>query len=137
MTLLLALILASSAPQPASSDPLVGSWINHDPATGGVPQVVVRREHEDLLVHAWGKCHPTDCDWGETKIVLWNSLPTCTWDHGFAVTKMELVLLPDQRLLRLARTAPGLWGYVPVLTLTYFRLKSFLRWERSHEQRRS
>ena len=77
---------------------LVGSWINRS-ATSGITQVVVRREGADLLVHAWGNCTPTDCDWGETKIAVWNGLPTCTWDHGFAVTNMELVLLPDQRLL--------------------------------------
>jgi thiol-disulfide isomerase/thioredoxin len=99
MTLLLALILASSVVQPTSSDPLVGSWINQDPATAGITQVVIRRDREDLLVHAWGKCVPTDCDWGETKITPWNSLPIATWDHGFEVTRMELVLLPDQRLL--------------------------------------
>ena len=99
MTLALALILASSVVQPTSTDALVGSWINQDPGTGGVTQVVVRRGHEELLVHAWGKCTPTDCDWGETKITLWNGLGIGVWDHGFAVTKMELILLPDQRLL--------------------------------------
>ncbi len=98
MTLLLALILASSDVQPASPDALVGSWINQA-ATPNITQVVVRRDGADLLVHAWGKCTPTDCDWGETKIALWNNLPTCTWDHGFSVTKMELILLPDQGLL--------------------------------------
>jgi thiol-disulfide isomerase/thioredoxin len=99
MTLLLALILASSDVQPASADALIGSWINQDPARGGITQVIVRREGADLLIHAWGNCTPVDCDWGDTNIALWNSLPTCTWDHGFAVTKMELILLPDQRLL--------------------------------------
>jgi peroxiredoxin/outer membrane lipoprotein-sorting protein len=98
LTLLLALILASSDVQPASPDALVGGWINQA-ATTGITQVVVRREGADLSVHAWGKCTPIDCDWGQTKITLWNSLPTATWDHDFKVTKMELILLPDQRLL--------------------------------------
>jgi len=103
LTLLLALILVSSDVQPASPNAIVGSWINQS-ATPGITQVVVRREGADLLVHAWGECTPTDCDWGETKIAVWNDLPTCIWDHGFAVTKMELVFLPDQRLLVASHT---------------------------------
>jgi len=103
LTLLLVLLLASFDVQPASPDALVGSWINQA-ATPNITQVVIRREGADLLVHAWGKCAPTDCDWGETKIALWNNLPTCTWDHGFSVTKMELILLPDQRLVVSYRT---------------------------------
>jgi thiol-disulfide isomerase/thioredoxin len=99
MTLLFALVLAFSPVQPVPPDPLVGSWINQNPATPGITQVIVRRERDDLLVHAWGKCVPEDCDWGETKITLFDGLPVANWDHGFSVVKMELIRLPDQRLL--------------------------------------
>jgi len=43
----------------------VGFWINKDSETGGITKVNIRITEGKFFVHAWGKCQPTDCDWGE------------------------------------------------------------------------
>src|SRR5580704_16053529 len=69
-----------------SVDSMAGSWINHNPATGGVTRLVVRSSDHLLFVRAWGACHPSDCDWGEVQCALQGASCRATWDHGFAVT---------------------------------------------------
>jgi peroxiredoxin/outer membrane lipoprotein-sorting protein len=97
--LYLVLLPVSLLARPTFADQLVGSWVNQDPGTRGITQVVIRRESNDLLVHVWAKCNPVDCDWGETKITSWNSLARATYDQGFAVSGILLVPQPDGRLL--------------------------------------
>jgi hypothetical protein len=41
-----------------------GSWRNVDPATSGLTTLQINTSGV-VKVHAWGRCHPTDCDWGE------------------------------------------------------------------------
>lgn len=41
-----------------------GNWINGNLNTSGVTKVAVVATANSIEVHAWGKCHPTDCDWG-------------------------------------------------------------------------
>lgn len=54
-------------------------------------------------VHLWGKCHPSDCDWGEVGgRRLSSGVIYSTYDHGFA-----------RRGVYLQSVAPGeLWLYV-------------------------
>ena len=53
-------------------------WKNVDPNTRGVPRIQLRFVCQDQIIngqlyppgppwyiHVWGKCHPTNCDWGE------------------------------------------------------------------------
>lgn len=40
-----------------------GNWRNVDANTGGVTKLAIANIGNTLTVHAWGKCHPTDCDW--------------------------------------------------------------------------
>lgn len=42
-----------------------GSWKNVDAETRGLTTLSVRSAGQAVWVHAWGRCHPTDCDWGE------------------------------------------------------------------------
>jgi hypothetical protein len=48
----------------ASMDQFAGSWTNVDTNTGGITNLDIAVMGTDAQVHAWGKCHPTDCDWG-------------------------------------------------------------------------
>jgi hypothetical protein len=41
---------------------LAGEWHNADAATRGLTRLVVGEN--PATVHAWGSCHPSDCDWG-------------------------------------------------------------------------
>jgi hypothetical protein len=42
-----------------------GTWKNVKTPVRGLTKLRVRTQGESLWVHAWEKCHPTDCDWGE------------------------------------------------------------------------
>lgn len=59
---LLALAMASGAS--AQLDQFPGYWTNIDPNTSGVTTLEIGASGTGVTVQAWGKCHPTDCDWG-------------------------------------------------------------------------
>jgi len=43
----------------------LGNWVNTDPATSGITRVVVTPGGgNQVSVHVFGQCQPTDCDWG-------------------------------------------------------------------------
>jgi len=90
--------------QASTPDALTGSWINEDLETRGVTQITVRRDSSTIIVHVWGSCRPTDCDWGEAEAELWNGIPMVVWNHGFSTVRMQLVQQPDRRLLLAYRT---------------------------------
>ncbi len=92
---LLPLLFAATA---LGGDSITGSWINTNPDTGGVTRLVVRSTDQQRFVHAWGACHPRDCDWGEVQCLPHGAACKATWDHGFAATSMQLLPLADGRL---------------------------------------
>ena len=51
---------ATPTPDPARYD---GTWLNNDSSTSGVTELIVTNSGPIGTVHAYGKCHPTDCDW--------------------------------------------------------------------------
>lgn len=78
-----------------------GYWTNQDPNTGNITHVQIGVEGELLVVHMWGKCHPTDCDWGEQRIPLSDAadgLLSIAWNPGFKIETQELSVLADGRL---------------------------------------
>jgi hypothetical protein len=44
-----------------------GGWTNPDPETRGITRLNIRVDGANLFVTAWGKCHPTDCEWPEVQ----------------------------------------------------------------------
>ena len=41
------------------------NWKNEDPHTRGITRIqFVLSDTGKMMVHAWGSCHPRDCDWG-------------------------------------------------------------------------
>ncbi len=51
-----------------------GNWYNDDSATSGVTKIFITNSGQTLNVHPYGKCTPTDCDWG-TKSQTFNGEP--------------------------------------------------------------
>jgi len=49
----------------AALNQFTGNWKNADPNTRGITTLVISGNGNALRMHAWGKCHPQDCDWGE------------------------------------------------------------------------
>ena len=58
------LVLALSCSAYAAIGQLEGMWKNVDPQTRGLTTLDIKVDGDKVTVHAWGKCHPTDCDWG-------------------------------------------------------------------------
>lgn len=90
------------APSLASASCIVppedGRWQNVDPNTRSLTRVDLRFVCQDVILngqphppgppwymHLWGKCHPSDCNWGEVGATR---LPSghvyATYDQGFA-----------------------------------------------------
>jgi cytochrome c biogenesis protein CcmG/thiol:disulfide interchange protein DsbE len=98
LVLLLTFLPASMSAQTGSLDLLPGTWVNEH-ETRGITRVSVRKDGVRMIVHAWGSCVPIDCDWGETDVDLWKGLPAAIWKHGFATSKMQIIPLPDGRII--------------------------------------
>jgi hypothetical protein len=76
----------------ASLAQLDGEWVNKDPNTNGITHFVIAHHGDDIFIHAWGKCHPTDCDWGEQLAFVGKDLAVVILDQApfFATMKIRL-----------------------------------------------
>jgi thiol-disulfide isomerase/thioredoxin len=99
MLLILSLLLSSLHQQRNAPNELAGTWLNQDPATMGITQILIVDQDGTLRVRAWGACVPSDCDWGATELHFTNGLATSVFDTGPMVTTMYFVRLPDDKLL--------------------------------------
>ena len=63
------LLLFSLSTCNASLAQFAGDWTNVDTNTGGITTLSIGLSGDSANVHAWGKCHPTDCDWGTVPAV--------------------------------------------------------------------
>ena len=59
-------IVPSPAPSPTPSGAAqyVGTWLNDDPNTRDIPQLIISNVGQTLSIHGYGACTPTYCDWG-------------------------------------------------------------------------
>ncbi|NLI75883.1 MAG: hypothetical protein GX442_05500 [Candidatus Riflebacteria bacterium] len=55
----------------ADIDQILGNWKNTEPLTRGLPLVEIAAKGHILTVHAWGKGHPVDLDWGTVEAVAY------------------------------------------------------------------
>lgn len=84
-----------------SKNNFYGFWVNKNTSKPSITKVDIDKVGNIMLVRIWGKCHPTDCDWGiETTDISDASDGTLNlvWDQGFAIKTQELILLSDERL---------------------------------------
>jgi len=73
---------SSTTPPTESENNFYGFWVNEDTDTQSITKIDIQKVGDIICVHIWGKCHPTDCDWGiETTDI-----------------SEELILLSDGRL---------------------------------------
>ncbi|RXK88548.1 hypothetical protein EST62_02600 [Chlorobaculum sp. 24CR] len=64
-TSLVILCLLSYSISFAALSQMTGKWENTDSGARGITTLVIDGNARNLTMHAWGKCHPNDCDWGE------------------------------------------------------------------------
>jgi hypothetical protein len=53
----------------ASLNQFAGTWSNIDPTTRGLTRLEITLNGNKVFVHAYGSCHPRDCDWGEAEAI--------------------------------------------------------------------
>ncbi|ARM30075.1 hypothetical protein [Prosthecochloris sp. HL-130-GSB] len=93
----------------ASLNQFTGTWKNIDADTRGVTRLEINRDGNEFRLHAWGKCHPEDCDWGEVPAYAYGAsvssnieqtarAVTAVFTEGFKVTFIELKPMAQNRL---------------------------------------
>jgi hypothetical protein len=76
-----------------------GHWINANSQTSDITKMDVTQKGDQITVHAWGKCVPSDCDWGSQTGLATSGSASITWDQSFVLRKWVLNL--DAGRLRL------------------------------------
>ena len=87
-------------PRTYTTADFTGHWVNKN-SEAGVTRAEIQQRLDKLVVHMWGKCHPTDCDWGmeETAASSANDGSIqLVWNPGFSIRRQELRILDDGRL---------------------------------------
>ncbi|MGV3660904.1 MAG: hypothetical protein ACO1TE_12015 [Prosthecobacter sp.] len=90
---------AGGADGPAAA--FVGDWCNRDFDTRGITRVRIYLDEGKIMVHMWGRCHPMECDWGETVATITpedKRTLALTWEQGFATSVQKLILQEDGTL---------------------------------------
>jgi hypothetical protein len=60
-----------------------GKWTNPAPeAQNGINRLDISASGDQLSVHAWGKCAPSDCDWGSQPATVDGQQARATWRFG-------------------------------------------------------
>ena len=88
-------------PEANPAEAFLGRWSNVDAATRGITRVEITRSGLNLVVHMWGKCTPTDCDWGTVTTPVTDATDKVLkikWVMSFKTDTQKLTLLPDGRL---------------------------------------
>ena len=102
------LFLASATPVSAAVRDFVGVWKNADPGSQGLVEVDIRRDSGGLVVHAIGKCRPTDCGWGQARASLLAPRSGLPAEANADAAFVEFVRGGLRRVVVLAHTPDGL-----------------------------
>ncbi len=64
----------------SSAHSLAGTWTNPTPeGRNGLNKLEIAASGKQLSIHAWGKCQPTDCDWGVQTAAFDHKIATASW----------------------------------------------------------
>jgi hypothetical protein len=77
---------SDTPPDSSDQSPYVGEWRNENPTTQSVTRFSIVGDANKLLVHAWGKCQPVDCDWKEIAATVTDGDLSVVWHFG-TITK--------------------------------------------------
>lgn len=84
-----------------SENNFYGFWVNEDTDTPSITKIDIQKIGDSIYVYIWGKCYPTDCNWGaETTDIpdAVDGILNLVWNQGFAIKTQELILSSDGRL---------------------------------------
>jgi hypothetical protein len=83
----------------SSSNSFVGQWVNASARTVTITKISIGSRGSLMMVHAWGKCEPTDCDWGVQAGPITGETITVNWNQGFVNRKMTLTKRGDNSFM--------------------------------------
>jgi hypothetical protein len=70
----------------ADQQDFIGEWVNVNLKTGVLTRLVISDVDNGWAIHAWGKCHPDDCDWKPARLhILSSSVADRSFKYGFAI----------------------------------------------------
>lgn len=90
-----------AAPSIAAPQDFVGTWVNVDSSTRGITRLVVTAPQPNVLkIQVFGKCQPTDCNWGTTQLTTYGTsvqdadskAATATYKQSFANSFLTMAL---------------------------------------------
>lgn len=68
------------------TDAFVGTWKNTNRNTRGLTRVDITHSGSVYRVHAWGRCHPRDCDWGNAVAAVYHTSASASTLSALNVT---------------------------------------------------
>ncbi len=69
--------------RPGDLSAFTGTWTNPTPeAENGLNRLDISASGDQLSIHAWGKCAPTDCDWGAQPAAIAGQQAKAVWTLG-------------------------------------------------------
>ncbi len=81
----------------ATMDDFLGDWVNVDRDTSGMTRLIIEPVQDAspghlsaVSFHGFGRCHPTDCDWGVITVPFQPPRLVGTYDFGFKTTRITV-----------------------------------------------
>lgn len=85
LILFAALSPSAFALQPSNTTNLVGTWVNVNPATGGIVKIVITNNRlTGFNINTFGSCSPTPCDHGVISASRFSKSISSTVAHGLS-----------------------------------------------------
>ena len=104
-------ILIFPAPETVSGQDadIAGEWVTTNQRTRGITRVLVAKGESGWSVQAFGRCHPSDCDWGWVPVmpvgrsVEDHSFATgfAVWDPGFSTKFVTMARTGDHLIVEI------------------------------------
>jgi len=90
-----------------TANDFVGYWINDDITTNTLTKIFISISGDNLIAEAFGKCLPTDCDWGTTTTKTSNAsdgVIELTWVFSFATNNLTIKLIEKNHAEVISKT---------------------------------
>jgi hypothetical protein len=71
---------------PINPKSILGTWTNVDPKTRDLVKVIVTEKGTQTMVHFYGACTPTPCDWAAVPAMVYATSVTATDADAFTAT---------------------------------------------------
>jgi len=90
---------ATATAQAQTMANFVGNWVNTDTNTGGMTRLIIAKVNDNTVsFHGYGKCTPTDCDWGTIDVPLTSPKLVGTYHLSYKSTRITVQRSGNQLL---------------------------------------